>query len=99
MSKQLEVRGVGRGGKYELSIYFNHSPNDDDVRLVHDIVRDGLARGDAYRGARDDMEIWKKRALEAEVTITRMHNAFNAENAPTHMGEPVMPPKPQDSQP
>lgn len=86
----IEVRGIGRGGKHELCVYFNQPPSDDDMRLVHDVVRDGLARGDAYRGAREDLEEWKNRALLAEKTLLRMCADHNAVNGPTHFGEPVL---------
>lgn len=50
---------------------------------------------DAYEGAREDLAIWKRRALEAEralraerETSSRLVAALNAENGPTHMGEP-----------
>ena len=52
--------------------------------------------GDAYQGAREDLAIWKRRALEAETkireqdqVIDNLGNALNAENGPTFMGEPV----------
>jgi hypothetical protein len=45
---------------------------------------------DAYRGARDDMQEWKKRALEAEESCRKLTRALNDENGPTHMGEPVL---------
>ncbi|CAB3899748.1 hypothetical protein [Achromobacter deleyi] len=51
---------------------------------------------DAYEGAREDLAIWKRRALEAErdlraerETSSRVAGALNAENGPTHMGEPA----------
>jgi hypothetical protein len=44
---------------------------------------------DAYVGAREDVAIWKKRALEAEESCRRLTAALNAENGPTFMGEPV----------
>ena len=41
---------------------------------------------DAYNGAREDVAIWKKRALEAE----ELNRKFIAEvNGPTYLGEPV----------
>lgn len=90
----ITVRGVSRGGMAadgrEIHVYFDRVPSDDDMRLVHDVLRDGLARGDAYRGAREDLEIWKKRALEAEATLDKMWRQHNAENGPTHFGEPVL---------
>ena len=53
--------------------------------------------GDAYRGARDESLIWKRRALEAEAKIREqdqiienLGNALNGENGPTFMGEPVI---------
>lgn len=43
---------------------------------------------DAYQGAREDLAIWKKRALEAE----DLNRKFVAEiNGPMHMGEPAQP--------
>ena len=43
---------------------------------------------DAYDGAREDLAIWKKRALEAE----ELNRKFIAEiNGPTFMGEPAQP--------
>lgn len=44
----------------------------------------------AYKSACDAVEEWQRRALDAEATIQRMTDAFNAENGPTHMGEPVL---------
>jgi hypothetical protein len=50
---------------------------------------------DAYLGAREEVLIWKKRALEAEarvreqdLIIERLGDALNEENGPTRMGEP-----------
>ena len=49
---------------------------------------------DAYCGAREDLAIWKRRALEAEEKLraesavsSRLASELNAENGPTHMGE------------
>ena len=54
--------------------------------------------GDAYQGAREDLAIWKRRALEAEAKvrhqdqiIDQMGEDLNAINGPTFMGEPVLP--------
>lgn len=51
---------------------------------------------DAYEGAREDLAIWKRRALEAErdlraerKTSSRLGAALNAENGPMYMGEPA----------
>lgn len=51
---------------------------------------------DAYEGAREDLAIWKRRALEAERDIreerercSRLVDELNAESGPTHMGEPT----------
>lgn len=53
--------------------------------------------GDAYQGAREDLAIWKRRALEAEARvrqqdqiIDQMGEDLNAINGPTFMGEPVI---------
>ena len=52
---------------------------------------------DAYCGAREDLAIWKRRALEAEEKLrtesaasSRLVSELNAENGPTHMGEPAL---------
>lgn len=54
--------------------------------------------GDAYQGAREDLAIWKRRALAAEARvrqqdqiIDQMGEDLNAINGPTFMGEPVLP--------
>lgn len=52
--------------------------------------------GEPYQGAREDLAIWKRRALEAEsrireqdLAIVRLGDALNAENGPSFLGEPV----------
>ena len=52
----------------------------------------------AYEGAREDLAIWKRRALEAERSLraereasSRLVAEVNAANGPTHLGEPVQP--------
>lgn len=51
---------------------------------------------DAYEGAREDLAIWKRRAMEAErdlraerETSSRLVAELNAQNGPTRMGEPA----------
>ncbi|MBN3270166.1 hypothetical protein CUR95_24200 [Bordetella bronchiseptica] len=51
---------------------------------------------DAYEGAREDLAIWKRRALEAErdlraerETSSRLVAELNAENGPMRMGGPA----------
>ena len=44
---------------------------------------------DAYNGAREDIEIWKRRALEAEESCRKMSAALNESNGPLFMGEPT----------
>lgn len=60
---------------------------------------------DAYTGAREELSIWKRRALEAErnlraerETTLRLVAEVNAANGPTHMGEaaPQAPAAPDD---
>lgn len=53
--------------------------------------------GDPCQGARDDLSIWKRRALKSEAKvreqdqiIDRLGEVINAENGPTHMGEPAV---------
>ena len=54
---------------------------------------------DAYEGAREDLSIWKRRALKAErdlrtekATTARLVAELNANNGPTRMGEPATQP-------
>lgn len=56
---------------------------------------------DAYCGAREDLAIWKRRALEAEEKLraestvsARLVSELNDQNGPTHMGEPARKRKP-----
>lgn len=73
------------------------------ARHLQQIARDALAAApqvpapdlaDAYTGAREELSIWKRRALEAErnlraerETTLRLVAEVNAANGPTHMGE------------
>ena len=76
-----------------------------DIPLYAAPVSEAKAQGehgDAYQGAREDLAIWKRRALEAEEKvrhqeqiIDRMGEDLNAINGPTFMGEPVLPAKAQ----
>ena len=53
---------------------------------------------DAYIGAREDLAIWKKRALEAEETARQLAHALAEEvNGPTFMADPVKPAPAQPS--
>ncbi|HCI0103819.1 TPA: hypothetical protein NOV85_003394 [Pseudomonas aeruginosa] len=61
--------------------------------LKRDLQRAALAQpspageyGDAYQGAREDIAIWKRRALEAEQALRQAHNGQ------TFMGEPLVQP-------
>lgn len=45
---------------------------------------------DAYRGARQDLSIWKERALDAEHKLKIALEAVNEMQGPTFMGEPVL---------
>lgn len=62
----LSVSGVSRCANdgRELLVFFSEPLSEEDVRTIHDMLRENLAGRDPYRGARDDMEIWKRRALE-----------------------------------
>lgn len=61
---------------------------------------------EAYQVALQDLAIWKRRALEAELRvrdqdqiIDRMGDDLNAINGPTFMGEPLLPKQPTEQQP
>lgn len=70
------------------------NPGDIESRIVplyaapQPPVQQGASNyADAYRGAREDLLMWKRRALEAE----ELNRKFMAEiNGPVHMGEPVL---------
>lgn len=60
---------------------------------------------DAYCGAREDLAEWKRRALEAEEKLraesaasSRLVSELNAQNGPTHMGEPARQRQPMTSE-
>ena len=74
-----------------------HTPTDDGFMAAVNEM-DGLYAApaqvatpdmtDAYAGAREDLSIWKKRALEAEA----LNRKFAASvNSPSFMGEPAAP--------
>lgn len=67
-----------------------------DPFLAAQLWRKPADFADAYEGAREDLAIWKRRALEAErdlraerETSSRLAAALNAENGPTHLGAPA----------
>ncbi len=65
-----------------------------DIRNMLDSALSTAAQpqADAYQGAREDLAIWKRRALEAESALRTEQEASSrlaAEvNGPTHLGEP-----------
>lgn len=44
----------------------------------------------AYAQMADELEAWKQRAMTAEGDFNRLHEAMNADDGPTYMGEPVL---------
>ncbi|QQB37946.1 hypothetical protein I6I07_15785 [Achromobacter deleyi] len=69
---------------------------EKDPFLAAQLWRKPVDFAGAYEGAREDLAIWKRRAREAErdlrterETSSRLVAALNAENGPTHMGEPA----------
>lgn len=61
------------------------------TRPAESVAQGGEWDDQAYASMADELEAWKQRALAAEADVTRMCAEFNAENGPTHMGEPVLP--------
>ena len=66
----------------------------DHVTALAAPAQSGLT--DAYVGAREDLSIWKRRALEAErdlrsekQTTSRLVGELNAASGPTFMGDPA----------
>ncbi|WP_232482026.1 hypothetical protein [Achromobacter denitrificans] len=69
---------------------------EKDPFLAAQLWRKPANFADAYEGAREDLAIWKRRALEAESdlraereTSSRLIAELNAQNGPTHKGEPA----------
>ena len=104
---QLQCREIGEGDWCPADLrhytYCQRAP-EMDTRIVEvqqaraAYQRQSGAHGHAYQGAREDLAIWKRRALEAEARvrqqdqiIDRMGEDLNAINGPTFMGEPVLP--------
>ena len=56
----------------------------EKIALASAPAQSGLK--DAYVGAREDLSIWKRRALEAEATV---RNFVREANSPTFMGDPA----------
>ena len=83
-------RGVGDAMVDALLAVWDDPHNQWHPRAER--VRAGLAaalRAQPAGGGED----WQARALSAEADIERMTDAFNRENGPTFMGEPVLPPE------
>lgn len=92
----------------------HHTHVDEILSALHDVTAELLANreaqpvaeyGDAYQGAREDLSIWKRRALEAEGKVRhleRVNDHLVKEAQGEHrMGEPVFtaPPAPANAQP
>ena len=86
------------------AIYDNHAEMQSCMRAVAERITALAsapaqpASSDAYEGAREDLSIWKRRALEAErdlraekAAAARLVAELNAKNGPTRMGEPATP--------
>lgn len=72
---EVEALGFNQSRRFDTPLYFAAA-----AAPASDIA-------DAYVGAREDVTIWKRRALEAE----ELNRKFMREiNGPTHMGEPVV---------
>ena len=82
----------GKGEEFKQSYQVETRPLYTEQPALVAVVQDF---GDPYQGAREDLSVWKRRALESEAKvreqdqiIDRLVDAINAENGPTHMGEP-----------
>lgn len=88
------VRGLVAGLRESITDYGDHGEN-----LRNEVIADLLNQIDridaalAAMGGEVGGEDWKARAIAAEADIERMTDAFNRENGPTFMGEPVLPPE------
>lgn len=89
--------GYDMGGNYDEGHADGFNACLDEVARLNSSPVSAGEYGDAYQGAREDLAIWKRRALEAESKIREqdqiidnLGNALNDENGPTFMGEPVI---------
>ena len=87
----------GGSGEYGAAMIRGYNACLREVARLNSSPVSAGEYGDAYQGAREDMAIWKRRALEAETKvreqdqiIENLGNALNDENGPTFMGEPVL---------
>ena len=65
-------------------IAFKDAHRHVELSVIAATAQSGLT--DAYVGAREDLSIWKRRALEAEATV---RNFVREANSPTFMGDPA----------
>jgi len=61
-----------------------------DIQACTNLPPPPTGTNEQYVGAREDLSIWKRRALEAEESLRRIIARINEENGPTFMGEPVI---------
>lgn len=87
----------GGSGEYGAAMIRGYNACLREVARLNSSPVSAGEYGDAYQGAREDLAIWKRRALEAESKIREqdqiidnLGNALNDENGPTFMGEPVI---------
>ncbi|WP_286749578.1 hypothetical protein [Marinobacter sp. UBA2688] len=87
---QMERVFIDQREKYEAKLQAAREQEGGEAVVVKD----------AYDGAREDLQIWKKRALESEKLLqeeiesnARLVEVCNDLTGPTHMGEPVLPPR------
>jgi Lar family restriction alleviation protein len=90
----------GEKNAHRVFVRVKDAQGYDNARLLSEVLPVSTApasepvkcdMADAYVGAREDLAIWKKRALDAEESCRRLTAALNAENGPTFMGDPVKP--------
>ncbi|EIX9773557.1 DUF551 domain-containing protein [Klebsiella pneumoniae] len=97
---EQELRDVDRGGCGYLFTVNPVTPHADERRIIL-LYRHAQPApvvngeyGDAYRGAREDLAIWKRRALEAEESVSRLEqindHLVKEAQGESRMGEPVI---------
>lgn len=73
--------------------FFSDYQDEDTIPLYAAPVAAAPVEGwdaQAYAQMADELEAWKQRAMTAEEDFNRLHEAMNAEDGPTYMGEPVL---------
>lgn len=93
---EAELRDVDRGGCGYLFTVNPVTPHADERRIIllYRHAQPAREYGDVYQGAREDLAIWKRRALEAEERVRKLEqindHLVKEAQGESRMGEPVI---------